>query len=522
MIDLNHILLFIAFVSPLILLARTRQRGETNRAWRLASLAVLIVTAVSFLFFPRNAGFIGGGAWLFFLLIPAIGMRKGAELAMRRKFAAARRLTALLRVFHPAAGLTEQSELLRALELAQNSQIESALACLAPLAHDDSTIGRQAIAQGFAIRGDWNGLLAWHEGTLQRDLVLLPLYLRALGETGAYDDLILQFAARSRTLLAAPQYRSVFRLSLLTVFAFGGRTAAVVRLLERGLREFSIDIKNFWIGTSELAVGEIAAGTARLEKLRNDTTDAMIRAAVTRRLEHRTSPAVLSSSSELILRRFEHEKLHEPSIFLAEKTRATPVVVTLVILNVAMFTLEYALGGTTDPVVLHRLGALEPAIVIHFGEYWRLVTALFLHFGWMHILFNLYALYVLGPSLERSIGALRFATCYLISGIGSSTGVVILRAFGWIAADQLVGASGSIMGIVGAWAGLLLRHRHAPLAGRRLQNILLIVAMQTAFDLTTPQVSMAAHLSGLITGLIVSFALAPRVDIASSLKKMPR
>jgi rhomboid protease GluP len=522
MIDLNPLLLFIAFASPLILLARTRQRSETNRGWRLASLAVLIVTAVSFLLAPRNAGFIGGGAWLVLLFIPAIGLRKGAELATRRKFGAARRLISLLRVIHPAAGLTEESELLRALELAQKGEIEPALAFLAPLTQIDSAIGRQATAQGFAIRGDWNGLLAWHEGTLQRDLVLLPLYLRALGETAAYDDLVLQFAARTRTLLSAPQYRSVFRLSLLTAFTFCGRTAAVIRLLERGLREFPIDVKNFWIGASELAAGEVAAGIARLEKLRHETSDAMIRAAATRRLEHRDSPAVLSPSSELILRRFEHEKLHEPSIFLTEKTRATPVVVTLVILNVAMFALEYALGGTSNPLVLHRLGELEPASVIYFREYWRLVTALFLHFGWMHILFNLYALYVLGPSLERSMGGLRFATCYLISGIGSNASVVILRWLGWIAADELVGASGSIMGIVGAWAGLLLRHRHAPLAGRRLQNILLIVVMQTVFDLITPQVSMAAHLSGLITGLVVGFALAPRVGAAASPKKTVR
>src|SRR5450755_2791927 len=107
MIDLNPLLLFIAFASPLILLARTRQRSETNRGWRLASLAVLIVTAVSFLLAPRNAGFIGGGAWLVLLFVPAIGLRKGAELATRRKFGAARRLISLLRVIHPAAGLTE-------------------------------------------------------------------------------------------------------------------------------------------------------------------------------------------------------------------------------------------------------------------------------------------------------------------------------------------------------------------------------------------------------------------------------
>jgi len=66
------------------------------------------------------------------------------------------------------------------------------------------------------------------------------------------------------------------------------------------------------------------------------------------------------------------------------------------------------------------------------------------------------------------------------------------------------------MGIVGAWAGFLLRHRHAPQAKQRLANILLIVVIQTAFDLSTPQVSMAAHLCGLIAGFLLGLALAPR------------
>ena len=131
------------------------------------------------------------------------------------------------------------------------------------------------------------------------------------------------------------------------------------------------------------------------------------------------------------------------------------------------------------------------------------MTALFLHGGAVHLLFNLFALYVLGPPLERAIGSARFCACYLIAGIGSSAGVVVLALVGLINATQLVGASGSIMGIVGAWAGFLLRHRHIPLAKQRLSNILLIVLIQIAFDLSTPQVSMAAHMCGLFTGLLM-------------------
>jgi rhomboid protease GluP len=128
----------------------------------------------------------------------------------------------------------------------------------------------------------------------------------------------------------------------------------------------------------------------------------------------------------------------------------------------------------------------------------------------LHLAFNLFALYVLGPPLERSIGAIRFLACYLISGLASSAGVVALTEIGLVQVGQLIGASGCIMGVVGAWAGLLLRHRHAPFAKQRLANIGLIVAIQIAFDLSTPQVSMAAHMCGLVAGFFLGLLLAPR------------
>jgi rhomboid protease GluP len=133
-----------------------------------------------------------------------------------------------------------------------------------------------------------------------------------------------------------------------------------------------------------------------------------------------------------------------------------------------------------------------------------------LHGGFTHLLFNIFALYILGPPLERSIGTIRFAACYLLSGLASSAGVVGLTLLGFVQVSQLVGASGCIMGIVGAWAGFLVRHRHAPQAKQRLGNIVLIIVIQVAFDLSTPQVSMAAHLCGLVAGFFLGLIFAPR------------
>jgi membrane associated rhomboid family serine protease len=187
----------------------------------------------------------------------------------------------------------------------------------------------------------------------------------------------------------------------------------------------------------------------------------------------------------------------------------TPAVFILIVTNVLVFLFEISAGGSNDPDVLHRMGALEPYAVVN-GEYWRLFTALFLHGGFLHLGFNLFALYVLGLPLERSIGTMRFAACYLISGLGSSVGVVALTTLGFVQDAQVIGASGCIMGVVGAWAGFLLRHRQAPLAKQRLANIAVIVAIQTAFDLSTPQVSMAAHMCGLVAGFLLGLILAPR------------
>ncbi len=186
----------------------------------------------------------------------------------------------------------------------------------------------------------------------------------------------------------------------------------------------------------------------------------------------------------------------------------SPAVMIIVAANAILFGVEILRGGATDPQTLQRLGELDTDAVQYGHEYWRLFTALFLHYGIVHLLFNLCALVMLGPPLEREIGSIAFVACYLIAGIGSSFSVFALTFLHLSPPLQLVGASGSVMGIVGAWAGILLRDRHAPLAKMRLRNIGLIVLLQVAFDLITPQVSMAAHLGGLVTGFVVALFIS--------------
>jgi rhomboid protease GluP len=296
--------------------------------------------------------------------------------------------------------------------------------------------------------------------------------------------------------------------SLRTVLAFCGRLSP--RVDGPALRRLPREQREFWIGTDEMAAGKISTARTRFQELQNATRDRLLQSEIAWRLENADliSNSKLSAPGAALLYRVERSDRPPASAFGSETSRPTAAVLCFIALNVAMFIAEVKLGGSTSALTLHRLGALEPWAVRYGGEYWRMLTSLFLHYGPLHLLFNLYALFVIGPGLEKIIGSVRFAFYYLIAGLGSSAGVLLLKWSDVARPEQLVGASGCVMGIVGAWAGYLLRHRHEPFAGRRLKNIVLIVAIQTAFDLSTPQISMAAHLSGLATGVVLGLLIS--------------
>lgn len=186
-------------------------------------------------------------------------------------------------------------------------------------------------------------------------------------------------------------------------------------------------------------------------------------------------------------------------------------IVTWVLLAiiVAVFIVQTLLGGSTEVDVLIRMGAKFTPLIAA-GEYWRLLTSMFLHVGVMHLAFNGYALFVIGTELERLMGPGRFLTIYLLSGLFGSLASYALS-------DSLAaGASGAIFGIIGALAAFFLVHRKllGTWGNRRLGNIALVLVLNLIWGFSQPgRIDNLAHVGGLLAGFALGWALAPRYEL---------
>lgn len=174
--------------------------------------------------------------------------------------------------------------------------------------------------------------------------------------------------------------------------------------------------------------------------------------------------------------------------------------------NIAVFALQQVLGWGLDarwPLVIQALGAKVNAAIIA-GQYWRFVTALFLHGNLVHVAVNCYTLYIIGPEVEAAFGHLRFAALYLLAGVCS-----ILASFLLTDANS-VGASGALFGLMGALAVYLLRNRAAfgALGKRRLQNIGSTLLLNLGLGLL-PFIDSWAHAGGLAGGAALAAVIAP-------------
>jgi rhomboid protease GluP len=186
--------------------------------------------------------------------------------------------------------------------------------------------------------------------------------------------------------------------------------------------------------------------------------------------------------------------------------RLPPVTLATLVLLAAIFVVEIRLGALASKEAIIAMGALARERVAA-GEYWRLLTAPWLHGGTEHLIGNGIALYILGMVCEAAFGRAQLFVLYVLSGLAGSL-VSMLVSVG-----PSVGASGAIFGLQGAAIVLLRRERDRLLVrDRRVGFVLLIWAIYTiAGGLTDPFIDNGAHIGGALGGALIASRLHPVV-----------
>ncbi len=173
----------------------------------------------------------------------------------------------------------------------------------------------------------------------------------------------------------------------------------------------------------------------------------------------------------------------------------------IIAINVAAFLLMSALGGSASRPqgAVYENGVIFGPLVAD-GEWWRIVSGAFLHAGPLHLLMNMFLLWLLAKELEPAVGHLRFGLLYVTSVIGGSLGVLLLSPN-----DLTLGASGGVFGLMGALVVLQLRARQNPwnsgLGG--------LIVINLVITFLVPGISIGGHLGGLLAGAAAGALVTP-------------
>ena len=203
------------------------------------------------------------------------------------------------------------------------------------------------------------------------------------------------------------------------------------------------------------------------------------------------------------------------SVRRGSTSRPGIVTTTLIAINVGIYLLQLAGGASINASSgwIYEHGALYGPLVAH-GDWYRLITAAFLHYGPIHLGLNMLALWWIGRPLEAYLGPVRYLMLYLVAGLAGSAGALIANP-----TAVTVGASGAIFGILGA-AIVLERQRIYVLGG----SALTLLIVNIAFTFAVPGISIGGHLGGLAGGALVILALSQfgkgnaaysRIDVVS-------
>lgn len=180
------------------------------------------------------------------------------------------------------------------------------------------------------------------------------------------------------------------------------------------------------------------------------------------------------------------------------------ITIGLVVINVVIFLGMEMAGSTEDTMFLYDHGAMYWPGVFENGEWYRLITHMFIHSGPEHLLNNMFMLGILGYQMEREYGAVKYLITYMISGVGGA----VVSAFVEMQMNEApvsIGASGAVFGIFGVLLVIIFKNRRIGGQSTAIRLIILFVLM--VFGNMEEGVDWMAHLGGALIGVILAFIL---------------
>ena len=175
--------------------------------------------------------------------------------------------------------------------------------------------------------------------------------------------------------------------------------------------------------------------------------------------------------------------------------RASPVTFALMATSIAVFLIG---RGGEGVELLFRFGQSNASVAA--GEWWRIITASFLHVNVMHLAFNMWALYIFGPPLERQVGSASFGALYFASAAAGGAAAYVLGG----PQDLVVGASGAIFGLFGAWVYASYRRRHTVAGSAQFKNLIVLLVLNALLAVAVPGISWQGHAGGFMVGLAIA------------------
>lgn len=518
-------MLLLAGISAAGLFARALVNPvEQSQGWLPVSVIVFLGTVISPFLFPELAGYIALTVWFLLILLPSLGFRLLQRAVSQSNYVKARRLVNLIRLLHPWFEWPVYLDMLKAYELAANNDKEGILAILERHKNAQTPLGQVMALRVLQLTREWTALLDWSDSMLdptqngkadrlshllsrRKEMFLLPAVygrIHALGALGNLNELLETFTQHRPLLARSP---SIARQCALLTLAYCGKPEEIRHLFRQELAADSHESYRLWLAIADWAAGEKPSAREQLTRL-SQSKNANVRSSVERVLAKPPVEAatVLQPQAQAILSQIENEfeqaiRYRKGSLNTTQRPVGTYILLGA---NVAAYLGELWLGGSENARVLYQMGALVPGVVLQTGEWWRLISASFLHVGLMHLLLNMLALLWLGTFVESALGLIRFLLVYFLASLGAMLFVLFLVTVGQHPENTLIaGASGSIMGLLGAKGAVLLRgwfQEKSRFAWKYLMEVLVIVAVQSAIDLLIPAVSFVIHFAGVILG----------------------